>query len=176
MFRVAVDGLEEPAILKLNRTDHEVMHPYKVLLQFVLWLPSKAFFFAERSGNYKSVSKSFQWFQEMMLECLYGVPHVVQLVVSSELTFESKRWRAILLQPFGRLLERSDAPRLIARVVCDVAQAISGCAKRGIVHQDVKPGNFVEYKQQGYLCDFNAAKVAPRVKTFTIMLACLRGN
>ena len=39
VFRVAVDGLEELAILKLNDTDHEVMHPNQICAACCTCLP-----------------------------------------------------------------------------------------------------------------------------------------
>ena len=97
----------------------------------------------------------------MILRQLDGVPHVVQLMASEVLAMNDMHWSALLLQPYGRLLEHCDAPSLIAQVAHDVAQAISDCARKGIMHRDITPGNFVEYQQHGYLCDFNAAKEVP---------------
>ena len=89
------------------------------------------------------------------------MPHVVQMLESGMIDCDGECWRAILLQPYGRQLEHCDAPSLLARVAFDVAQAISECASRGIMHRDITAGNFMEYQQQGYLCDFNAAQEVP---------------
>lgn len=97
----------------------------------------------------------------MFLIRLDGPEHVVRVLVAGVLEYDDTPWHAMLLQPYGRLLEHSDAPSLMARVASDVAQAISDCASRGIAHQDVTAGNLVEYQGRGYLCDFNAAKVVP---------------
>ncbi len=97
----------------------------------------------------------------MILRQLDGVQKVVQLMASEVLAMNDMQWSALLLQPYGRLLEHCDAPSLIAQVSLDVAQAISDCASMGVMHRDITPGNFVEYQQRGYLCDFNAAKVLP---------------
>lgn len=111
--------------------------------------------------------------QETILKDLDGLEHVVQFRMSGALYYDRSMWHAVVLQPYGRLLEHSDAPYLIARVASDVAQAISDCASRGIAHRDVTAGNFVEYQQRGYLFDFSAAKVVIYGRTYPNMLACL---
>ena len=51
VFRVAVDGLQEPAVLKLGFSDREVIHPSSKLCS-MLWLPFKAHFPAESIAKY----------------------------------------------------------------------------------------------------------------------------
>ena len=87
-----------------------------------------------------------KWFREVILRQLDGVPHAVQLEASEVLAMNDMQWSALLLQPYGRLLEHCDAPSLIAQVALDVAQAISDCASMGVMHRDITPGNFVGYQ------------------------------
>ena len=69
-------------------------------------------------------------------------------------------WHAIIIKPYGRLLDYSDSPKLYAQATYDVAVALQLCADRCIAHRDVTSNNIVVYNGRGVLCDFSVAKVS----------------
>ncbi len=94
-----------------------------------------------------------------ILSALAHVPNIVQKYASGELEFGQSSWKAILIKPYGRLLEQRDEPQLYAQSTYDMAVAIEGCAERYVAHRDVTSNNILIHKGRGVMGDFSAAKV-----------------
>ena len=94
-----------------------------------------------------------------ILRRLSNVPNVVRLLAAGPLAAFGKIWHAVLVSPVGRHLEATDDLCLVAKVAYDIAGAINQCAERDIAHRDITANNIIEYKGDGVLLDFSAAKV-----------------
>ena len=86
-------------------------------------------------------------------------------------------WHAIIIKPYGRLLDHGDSPKLYAQATYDVAMALQLCADHSIAHRDVTSNNIIVYNGRGVLCDFSAAKVSEGCATLPwCIYACKEAN
>lgn len=113
--------------------------------------------------------------QENMLTALSGESNIVQSCASGRVQIFQTEWHAIIIKPYGRLLDHGDSPKLYAQATYDVAVALQLCAERCIAHRDVTSNNIIVYNDRGVLCDFSAAKVSEECATlpWCIKYACI---
>ncbi len=92
-------------------------------------------------------------------------PGIVPVLEVGE--FGGQRYYTMKLIAGGSLSERldhyRDDPRIAARLVLEVAEAIHHAHQRGVLHRDIKPGNvLIDSEGRAHVADFGLAKVAGR--------------
>lgn len=98
--------------------------------------------------------------QTRVLTELGKVSHVVQLLGHERISgFQNHTWHAILIAPYGRLLDATDTVRMYKQATFDIAAAIKGSFAKGIWHQDVSLFNMVVYQCRVSLTDWSAGRV-----------------
>ena len=107
-----------------------------------------------------------------MLTALGKVSNIVQSSASGRVQIFQTEWHAIIIKPYGRLLDHGDSPKLYAQATYDVAVALQLCADRCIAHRD---NNIIVYNGRGVLCDFSATKVSKEcaMLPWCIKYACI---
>ena len=117
---------------------------------------------------------------EDMLIALNGVSNIVQSCASGRVHIFQTEWHAIIIKPYGRLLDYSNSPKLYAQATYDVAVALQLCADRCIAHRDVTSNNIIVYNGRGVLCDFSVAKVskewAALVQQHVLLISAMRSK